>query len=387
MACDDQQVYRLARVSRLPTYELDLMAGPTQDEEPSKCPPELRRAIEERFRPIDIARCHASGGIYHVRLPLRLHDLLLPTSRGFVLLGPFFTERIGEEEYSLLLARSGLREDDASLSYYRSLPYLPEERLEDLCALASQIVGARVRELAEHDAPDDAGLMRDLIDSEYERGLIEEAAALYVGCARALARRDMGGLANLSERYARLIEQTPATLLATQRDMVYNEYVLMCSLYHEARSWHATAFMTYLRQRLDASSTAPELAGFQREMTSSLTRKLTGDATNASAPIARARLYIHDHYQEPVTLAELARVAGLSPARFSARFHEECGQSASKCLAQRRIGQAKRLLRFSDMPVSDVAGLCGFPDASYFSRRFKRETGRTPSEFRRNGEG
>ena len=379
----DQQLLCLARISRLPTFRLELSREDSSDG--GACPQELRRAIERCFEPIDMAACHASGEVCHVSLPLHLHDLLLPMSYGYLLLGPFFVERVGEEEYSLLLAGAGLSESEASLSYYRSLPYLPREHFCDLCDLACDILGTRVVSLGQPDAGDDAGLMRELMDSEFERDFIEEAAALYTGCARALARRDMGALDNLSDRYARLIERTPPALVPTQRDMVYNEYVLMCSLYHEARSWHATAFMTYLRQRLDASLTAPELAAFQREMTRTLARKLSGEASHGeSAAVARVRLYIHDHYQENVTLARLAEVAGLSESRLSARFAQECGQSVTDCLLGRRVEQAKRLLRYSSMPVKDIAGLCGFPDASYFSRRFRQATGMTPREFRRS---
>lgn len=377
----DQQLMCLARISRLPMFRLELAGHDSQDE--GACPPELKRAIEKRFEAIDISSCHASKNVCHVNLPLHLHDLLLPMSYGYLLLGPFFMEQVGEEDYSLLLASAGLSENEASLAYYRSLPYLPKEHFCDLCDLACDILGTGVINLGQPAADDDTRLMRELMNSEFERDFIEEAAGLYTGCARALARRDMGALANLSDRYARLIERTPRRLVPTQRDMVYNEYVLMCSLYHEARSWHATAFMTYLRQRLDACFTASDLAAFQREMTKTLTRKLSGESPHGtSAEIARVRLYIHDHYQEDITLTKLAQVAGLSESRLSARFAEECGQCVTDYLLERRVEQAKRLLKYSSMPAKDIAGLCGFPDASYFSRRFKQATGMTPREYR-----
>lgn len=59
------------------------------------------------------------------------------------------------------------------------------------------------------------------------------------------------------------------------------------------------------------------------------------------------------------------------------------GTTPGQLIADRIILEAKRALRYSDLPVSDVAYGLGFHDPAYFSRYFLRATGSTPSAFRR----
>lgn len=58
------------------------------------------------------------------------------------------------------------------------------------------------------------------------------------------------------------------------------------------------------------------------------------------------------------------------------------GQSTKQYIQSRRIEEAKRLLRYTDLPVSDIADRLGFDTASYFVRAFSRQTGTTPLQFR-----
>ena len=64
-------------------------------------------------------------------------------------------------------------------------------------------------------------------------------------------------------------------------------------------------------------------------------------------------------------------------------FKEQFGQPVNSYLVQLRITQAKRMLRFTDHTIEAVAQDCGFSDANYFSRLFKKVEGITPGEFRR----
>ena len=64
-------------------------------------------------------------------------------------------------------------------------------------------------------------------------------------------------------------------------------------------------------------------------------------------------------------------------------FKDQFGLSVTSYLTQLRITQAKRLLRFTDKSVENVAQECGLNDANYFSRLFKKVEGTTPGEYRR----
>jgi len=94
--------------------------------------------------------------------------------------------------------------------------------------------------------------------------------------------------------------------------------------------------------------------------------------------VRRARDYLHDHWDQPVSLRQLASQAGLIPHRLSRTFHAQLGMPPSVYQHQLRIERAKHDLR-SGAPPATVALDCGFYDQAHLNRVFKRHVGTTPS--------
>lgn len=91
---------------------------------------------------------------------------------------------------------------------------------------------------------------------------------------------------------------------------------------------------------------------------------------------------IHERYADPLTLASLAKHAGMSISRFSCVFREALGTSPLEYVTDQRMREARRLLREPGRCVSEVAYAVGFQDSNYFSRAFKQHHGMSPREFR-----
>jgi AraC-like DNA-binding protein len=91
---------------------------------------------------------------------------------------------------------------------------------------------------------------------------------------------------------------------------------------------------------------------------------------------------IHERYADPLTLASLAKHAGMSISRFSCVFREAFGTSPLEYVTDQRMREARRLLREPGRCVSEVAYAVGFQDSNYFSRAFKQHHGMSPREFR-----
>lgn len=94
--------------------------------------------------------------------------------------------------------------------------------------------------------------------------------------------------------------------------------------------------------------------------------------------------YIRDNYSAPITLGELADVAGMSPKYFCRAFSQVTGKTPIAYLNYYRIEAAGERLLMTDESVTDIGFSCGFNDASYFSKMFLKEKGMTPSQFRRH---
>lgn len=99
------------------------------------------------------------------------------------------------------------------------------------------------------------------------------------------------------------------------------------------------------------------------------------------AGMRRVREYLHDHLAEPVTLADLGRVAALSPFHLHRVFRRATGLAPHGYLLRVRVNRARDLLR-RGLPPAEVALRTGFCDQSHLTRHFHRLVGVTPARFR-----
>jgi AraC-like DNA-binding protein len=93
--------------------------------------------------------------------------------------------------------------------------------------------------------------------------------------------------------------------------------------------------------------------------------------------------YFSYYLSEPLSLADMAKRARLSPSRFSALFKQKFGISPHRYLFDMRIQRARELMVKSAYSLEEIAVLCGFSDAAHFSKAFKGRNGLTPGEYRR----
>jgi AraC-like DNA-binding protein len=96
--------------------------------------------------------------------------------------------------------------------------------------------------------------------------------------------------------------------------------------------------------------------------------------------------YIHDNYNEAISLDELARLTNFSKYYFCFLFKEFTGESFREYQTRLRIKKAEEMIRGTDLPITDVAFSCGFNDLSYFVKTFKKYKGVTPRQYRRRFE-
>ena len=101
--------------------------------------------------------------------------------------------------------------------------------------------------------------------------------------------------------------------------------------------------------------------------------------------ISRARAYLSEHYANPnLMLQDVTDEVHLSQSHFSTMFAQETGLTFTQYLTALRIGKAKELLEATEMRSSQIAQEVGYNDSHYFSYLFKKTTGMTPSEYRRD---
>lgn len=99
--------------------------------------------------------------------------------------------------------------------------------------------------------------------------------------------------------------------------------------------------------------------------------------------VTRAREILHDDPAARMSLGSLARAVGVHPVTLARGFRRNYGCSVGEYLRRLRIVQAARRLEDSELPLAEIAMAAGFADQSHFSNVFKRQTGLSPSAYRR----
>ncbi|MBP3381524.1 MAG: helix-turn-helix transcriptional regulator [Clostridia bacterium] len=92
--------------------------------------------------------------------------------------------------------------------------------------------------------------------------------------------------------------------------------------------------------------------------------------------------YVQRNFMHDITLRSIVDACACSASTVSHLFKEYTNQSVKKYINELRIRQAEKLLLTTNLPISNVASLCGFADTNYFSTAFKKKYGVSPSTFR-----
>jgi len=102
--------------------------------------------------------------------------------------------------------------------------------------------------------------------------------------------------------------------------------------------------------------------------------------SRSAVAVDRVLRHIHEHLGQPLTLAELAELAGLSIWRFATVFRQHVGVSPHHYICRVRVEKAQTLIR-KGVPAATAASEAGFYDQSHLSRHFKAICGMTPGQY------
>lgn len=130
--------------------------------------------------------------------------------------------------------------------------------------------------------------------------------------------------------------------------------------------------------RLRVDSCAYSLLGLLVDRVETPTRTETEGRGDLSA----VTTWILEHLGEPITVADLVRASGWSAAQLTRITRREIGLAPLQYVTRLRMTRAERLLADTELTVAEVAAMVGFRDPLHFSRRFRQQTGRPPSQAR-----
>jgi AraC family transcriptional regulator len=142
-----------------------------------------------------------------------------------------------------------------------------------------------------------------------------------------------------------------------------------------------------IRSELRAPDAVTSLAvdGLLLELLAMASRELATIRSGGLRPnwLARVEDLLRAHFTDPLDVATLAAEAKVHPAHLAKVFRRWHGMALGDYVRRLRLDWAARQLAMSELPLSEVALQAGFADQSHFTRRFKRHTGLSPGQYRR----
>lgn len=142
-------------------------------------------------------------------------------------------------------------------------------------------------------------------------------------------------------------------------------------------------------RQIETERKLEELAAARPQPEQTETEEETEDAPEESENsqtalvMAHVRRYLEDNYMFDLSLDSVGEILHISPAYLSAQFKKYQKMNFLDCLTELRINAAKELLADPFRSSAEVASMVGYEDASYFARAFKKRTGMTPTQYRR----
>jgi AraC-like DNA-binding protein/quercetin dioxygenase-like cupin family protein len=150
-------------------------------------------------------------------------------------------------------------------------------------------------------------------------------------------------------------------------------------------SAHVAAIERELREPRDGSSDAVLahltllLVGVSR-----ISVDLGDDLRLRNEPLLAAVFeFIEEHYSDPISLADVAASVGLTPGHLTTVVRRKTGRPVQQWITERRMAEARKLLRQTDLTVEAIATHTGYRQASFFIKQFKRAHAVTPAAWGR----
>ena len=110
---------------------------------------------------------------------------------------------------------------------------------------------------------------------------------------------------------------------------------------------------------------------------------LREEQNSSRQKMLEVRGYLDEHYTEKFSLDELSEHFFISKYHLSREFKNHFGITLNHYVIAKRITMVKKLLRFSDLTMEEIAVKCGFYDTSYLNKQFKKSEGINASDFRK----
>jgi AraC-like DNA-binding protein len=322
---------------------------------------------------------------------------------GFLFAGPsiaqnhavFAAEAAGNGSPS---SGKGTKTPEEHLKY---LPMLSDSRLMAIGALVLYSLGHQKVE-PEANRSLSRSVEKAVVDgkfeNEYELSLAENRVVGYLHRSpyyeRQLCRYIREGNAQMLSKflsnnrlYADLVTLSKANPLRSRKNLVICLITLASRAAVEGglRTELAYALSDIYIQRLEEINNIKDISGLSEKVYFDFTERVYKiKSQSLSRIVMLCQSYIHKHLNENIRVSYVAQLLKVNSNYLSGLFKKEMGMTISEYILGEKIKEAKHMLAYTNHPILEIYSSLNFCDQSHFTKMFKKNTGMTPKQYRKN---
>ncbi|QDH23681.1 helix-turn-helix domain-containing protein [Saccharibacillus brassicae] len=189
-------------------------------------------------------------------------------------------------------------------------------------------------------------------------------------------------LREYTARMAADYRSTPVGLKSFLGNIVFNLITLLGNMDYDAADLDEAkyGFFREIEEAQDARAALFLLESFLLKAEAKIAEHA---GQTGGANMKKLLAYIDEHYAEPLSLTGLGRYFHFNPSYLSSYFATHNKEGFSEYLNKIRVSRAEELLREGEISISEISGRVGYSDPGYFTKVFKKQTGLSPSQYRR----
>ncbi|MFD1125586.1 helix-turn-helix transcriptional regulator [Lentilactobacillus raoultii] len=314
---------------------------------------------------------------------------------GLCLVGPFIAKTMTVNMVSQLLLKTSLTasEQRQLTQFYNALPLLDAENVaatgQLLVTLFSRPVAhPQSQRLHHHDQPLQAQTVTAINDQT--QAAIDRRYQLEAKMMQLVSTGDLTNLAHFQRTMPKLVSlfsnRIPNQPLRSGKNICFVNNTV-CRIAAGRGGVHPV-FLDSLSEKyailIEKQQTLQGLENLVSAMLHEYTQLVADVAISGVSPLIKRTIdFILIHLGHFISLTATAHFLHTNPAYLARQFKSETGRTFTQFVNQRRIALAKTYLMNPQLSITEIAGLLGYNDLTYFARVFKQQTGETPHQYRK----
>ena len=311
-------------------------------------------------------------------------------------IGPWTSAPRSEKSLEWCRKNLGKAGNEAVEEYFNAIRRFPDNELvTSLYALLTLVFPATEFETAEwHEfmplnyTPDTRFFTEPGFEQEMPASLVEQRYANENRLMAAVARGDAAAAINEMEKFSRFkISARFSDPLRDRKNLlvIFNTLLRKSIETASVHPWYIDKVSRKYALRIENMTDDAERSQLLRDMVREYcTYVQRYSLRNYSPLVQRVINHINLNLQTALSLKSLSAMCFISPSYLSNIFKQETGQTLTDYINTQRMKRAELLLGRSEEPIAQVAEKVGILDVNYFTKMFKKTTGVTPTQYRRD---